>query len=354
MKQKAIVLIFAIVAALTALHPRAFAQGVGAGGFNPVLLGLVDTCGSATLDTVTQNIAPSSWSYGGKPPTVNPFSAFPLTSGNGLYIDGNYWNTILGDTIGGTDYEFNYYFLTDSLHLDAECLPDSIKLSFFLKFDSLQRLAAHPLDTLLVNGSVISWPYVQGTINDTLYFLYDNVWTSAILGLDSLRFNVAWKSGRQFDLDGARLEATYTVCGNPTQNIGMRVFVDNCEPIDVYDFGTNKVVSAIESLESNINRRLDTLISRTPTCLTTGELEIIHCINTGDTLTVAANTVNKINIYASYSSGISLSIGGSPFYDLDFNSQINIFPIEADNCQLLATEVKYICLDAKYYIVTTK
>ena len=134
----------------------------------------------------------------------------------------------------------------------------------------------------------------------------------------------------------------------------MRVFVDNCEPIDVYDFGTNKVVSAIESLESNINRRLDTLISRTPTCLTTGELEIIHCINTGDTLTVAANTVNKINIYASYSSGISLSIGGSPFYDLDFNSQINIFPIEADNCQLLATEVKYICLDAKYYIVTTK
>lgn len=352
MKQKAIVLIFAIVAALTALHPRAFAQGVGAGGFNPVLLGLVDTCGSATLDTVTQNIAPSSWSYGGKPPTVNPFSAFPLTSGNGLYIDGNYWNTILGDTIGGTDYEFNYYFLTDSLHLDAECLPDSIKLSFFLKFDSLQRLAAHPLDTLLVNGSVISWPYVQGTINDTLYFLYDNVWTSAILGLDSLRFNVAWKSGRQFDLDGARLEATYTVCGNPTQNIGMRVFIDNCEPISVYDFASSDIVDAIANAEKTISRRLDTLISRTPPCLTTGELEIIHCIG-GDTITVSANYANSVTLCFKGSCSDCIFLGGN-WLDYDGEAANWILPIQADDCQLLKTEVKFACQSSGEYFLIVK
>lgn len=352
MKQKAIVLIFAIVAALTALHPRAFAQGVGAGGFNPALLGLVDTCGSATLDTVTQNIAPSSWSYGGKPPTINPFSAFPLTSGNGLYIDGNYWNTILGDTIGGTDYEFNYYFLTDSLHLDAECLPDSIKLSFFLKFDSLQRLAAHPLDTLLVNGSVISWPYVQGTINDTLYFLYDNVWTSAILGLDSLRFNVAWKSGRQFDLDGARLEATYTVCGNPTQNIGMRVFIDNCEPISVYDFASSDIVDAIANAEKTISRRLDTLISRTPPCLTTGEIKTVPCIG-GDTITVSANYANSVTLCFKGSCSDCIFLGGN-WLDYDGEAANWILPIQADDCQLLKTEVKFACQSSREYFLIVK
>ncbi len=311
------------------------AQGVGAGGFNPAMLGLTDTCNSTSYFETEVTIEPDYWYFYDKPPYENPFSAFPSTSSNGLYVDGNYWSSILADTLGKT-YDLVYSFHTDSIDMPI-CSPDTVLLRLYIVIDSLSTL--DPENNSIHMGGSLACNYV-GIQGDTLVYCEVNTTWSAIAAMDSILLLFAWGSGISFDIDGAAGLIQYDSCVI-VSNVGMKVFVENCDPIETQD------ISVKEAIENQTDTLLTALIQP---CLPIGKNEMFFCEGTNDTLVFNPNTYHSVTVYPDTLNSV-FYVGNLSGSMIPSNRELHY---QAPECKLLTERILLYCNETNSIIVTIK
>lgn len=332
MKQRII-----IISLLSLFSLAAYPQGVGAGGFNPVALGMMDTCQSELTTRFTQTVQPDSvWGPPAEFPALdNVFADHPIGGGNSLFVDSVYYE-IPADTLESEYMVVWSFTIPDSLP-DIVCGNSRVKVEYQILLDNYANpdtaaiLSALYTDdfTGLFNSSVVDGGY--------RFIARAEIQVSTLMAMDSLNVALFWQSAIGFDLDGAFITLGWD-CIDTLSNIGMKVFVANCEPIRTSDPNLTALVSLLT----------DTLTELIPPCLPLGKNVMRFCEGSTDTISFPANRYHSITVYPDTLSSV-FYVGNNTSLFIPSNKELHY---QAPECKFLRENMVLYCNETNTIIVT--
>jgi len=331
MKQK-----FLIISLFFLFSATAYSQGVGAGGFNPVTLGLMDTCQTEIRINETLIVQPDSvWGPPDGFTADNVFSDHPIGGGNSVFIDSVYYE-IPADTLESQYMVVWSFSIPDSLP-DITCNNSRVAIECQILFDNYTNPNTAGIFSRLLTDDFV-FLFGTSTIQDSSRFIFSgDVMLSTLLSMDSLNLVLFWQSAAGFDLDGSNMTIKWT-CEEEVQNVGMKVFVENCHPIPTTDI----------NLAASIQILADTLTDLIQPCMPIGKNVMQFCEGTTDTLTFAANRYHSITVYPDTLSSV-FYVGNNTSLLIPANRELHY---QAPECKFLKEKILLYCNETNTIIVT--